>query len=240
MSTVMSIGEVLAALREEFPDISVSKIRFLESEGLLSPSRSPSGYRRFQSSDLDRLRAILQVQRQSFMPLKIIRKRLQEADARGESADSILTTAASDADDETTEATATDFRTPAPSGVYTESDLAHETGLSLAQVQLLRSLGVLCVHTTEGRTVFDADDAVIGALAKPLLALGLDPRQLKTLRRIADNEADILEALSTAALKNPNPDARAAAVERLAAMGDAVAALRYAFVQARLRRLIHR
>lgn len=243
MSGTMSIGEVLAALREEFPDVSVSKIRFLESEGLVQPARSPSGYRRFAEADIERLRAILRVQRDSFMPLKIIRRRLEDADARGESPDAVLSAAAAngDADDPSgPDRTPDDFRAPALRRTFTESDLAHETGLSLAQVQQLRDLGVLCVHEVDGQTVFDHDDASVGELAKTLLTVGLDGRQLKILRRIADQEADILEQMSVAALRNPNPEAREAAIERLAAMAAATSGLRHAFVRARLRAILPR
>ncbi len=79
-----SIGEVLAELREEFPDITISKIRFLESQGLIDPERTPSGYRKFYESDISRLRWILGQQRDNFLPLKVIKDRLDGFDARGE------------------------------------------------------------------------------------------------------------------------------------------------------------
>jgi DNA-binding transcriptional MerR regulator len=79
-----SIGEVLAELREEFPDITISKIRFLESQGLIDPERTPSGYRKFYESDVSRLRWILGQQRDNFLPLKVIKDRLDGFDARGE------------------------------------------------------------------------------------------------------------------------------------------------------------
>ena len=77
----MSIGTVLAELQQEFPDVTVSKIRFLESEGLISPSRSASGYRRFARADVDRLRYILTVQRDNYLPLKVIKEQLDDIDA---------------------------------------------------------------------------------------------------------------------------------------------------------------
>ena len=76
--THLSIGEVLSLLRDEFPDITISKIRFLESQGLLDPERTPSGYRKFYENDVERLRWILRQQRENFLPLKIIRGRLTE------------------------------------------------------------------------------------------------------------------------------------------------------------------
>jgi len=75
----LSIGEVLATLRDEFPDITISKIRFLESQGLIDPERTPSGYRKFYSDDIDRLRWILHQQKEHFLPLKVIKGRLDDA-----------------------------------------------------------------------------------------------------------------------------------------------------------------
>src|SRR5512135_1650835 len=83
MSDHQSIGEVLTALRGEFPDITISKIRFLESQGLIDPERTPSGYRRFYPADVERLRFILRQQREHFLPLKVIKERLDEIDANG-------------------------------------------------------------------------------------------------------------------------------------------------------------
>src|SRR6202048_1850145 len=78
-----SIGEVLATLREEFADITISKIRFLESQGLVDPERTPSGYRKFYPADVERLRFILRQQREHFLPLKVIKERLDEIDSDG-------------------------------------------------------------------------------------------------------------------------------------------------------------
>ena len=82
-SPLRSIGQVLAILKVEFPDVSISKIRFLESEGLLAPERAPSGYRRYAQTDIDRLRYILRVQKDHYLPLKVIREHLSLID-RGE------------------------------------------------------------------------------------------------------------------------------------------------------------
>lgn len=87
--THQSIGEVLTALRDEFPDITISKIRFLESQGLIDPERTPSGYRKFYASDVDRLRWILRQQKEHFLPLKVIRGRLEELEATGGTLDDV-------------------------------------------------------------------------------------------------------------------------------------------------------
>src|SRR3989442_3789153 len=81
-----SIGEVLVSVKTEFPDITISKIRFLEAEGLIEPERTPSGYRKFYPQDVEKLRSILRMQRDEYLPLKVIKERLlkQDADAAGE------------------------------------------------------------------------------------------------------------------------------------------------------------
>src|SRR5215510_10656277 len=79
----MSIGEVLALLQSEFPDVTISKIRFLESQGLIDPERTPSGYRKFYPADVERLRWILRQQKEHFLPLKVIKERLDEIDRDG-------------------------------------------------------------------------------------------------------------------------------------------------------------
>jgi len=92
-----SIGEVLVAVKAEFPDITISKIRFLESEGLITPERTPSGYRKFYSDDVERLRSILRMQRDEYLPLKVIKERLARSDA-GEDAEGLELEAAVDGD----------------------------------------------------------------------------------------------------------------------------------------------
>ena len=81
----MSIGEVLALLQSEFPDVTISKIRFLESQGLIDPERTPSGYRKFYPADIERLRWILREQRENFLPLKVIKDRLDSGEPLGDS-----------------------------------------------------------------------------------------------------------------------------------------------------------
>src|SRR2546428_12363070 len=85
--THLSIGEVLTLLRDEFPDVTISKIRFLESQGLLDPERTPSGYRKFYDDDIERLRWILRQQREHFLPLKVIKGRLSEQEGNGQGSD---------------------------------------------------------------------------------------------------------------------------------------------------------
>src|SRR5438105_1830319 len=149
----MSIGEVLSSLQADFPDVTVSKIRFLESEGLIEPQRSVSGYRKFSASDIERLRFILQLQRDSFLPLRVIRERLAAADAGVVSPEQIATPAPIAVvpplqelrGDEESER-GDDLLQRGTPVQLTESDLADSTGLELSQIQSLREFGVNCEH----------------------------------------------------------------------------------------------
>jgi len=116
-----SIGEILDDLRGDFPDISVSKIRFLESQGLITPERSPSGYRQFTEADLELLRWILRQQRDRYLPLKVIRRRLKEGDGPGQEVDISTSTAS----------TAPAAQTPAPARVAAASLAVDEARLKL-------------------------------------------------------------------------------------------------------------
>ena len=165
----LSIGEVLAALKPEFPDITVSKIRFLEAEGLITPTRTTSGYRTFYPNDLERLRTILKMQRESFLPLKVIRERLASLDAGTITSEQAIAPApitivpaaqpepaAVSSADVIREEPDIDLAEPAQSAHFTESDLAGATGLDLAQVQALKDFGVICEHRQNGAPYFDA------------------------------------------------------------------------------------
>src|SRR5437879_3593607 len=161
----LSIGEVLAALRPEFPDITVSQIRFLEAEGLITPTRTTSGYRTFYPQDLERLRTILKMQRESFLPLKVIRERLTSLDAgmitpEQASAPAPIATPTPPLTDPvvpsngsaTAQESDVDLGSPQPNAQFTESDLAGATGLDLTQVQALKEFGIICEHRLNGGT----------------------------------------------------------------------------------------
>ncbi|HVL33759.1 MAG TPA: MerR family transcriptional regulator [Actinomycetota bacterium] len=243
----MSIGEVLSVLKSEFPDISVSKIRFLESEGLIAPERTASGYRKFVKADLDRLRFILKLQRDSFLPLKVIRERLAAADA---SPEGVLAGAS-----QASRAPQSKAETPSPAPAaaapapepeedltqapapvqMTESDLADATGVDLKQIEALRDFGVICKHTRNGSAYFDADDLSITRLAGEFLKLGIEPRHLKTLRRFAEQEAALFEQVVTPALRNRRPDAREQAAGTLTELAKLSRALRQTYLRQSLR-----
>ncbi len=246
----MGIGEVLSALKLEFPDITVSKIRFLESEGLLQPQRTASKYRRFSTSDLDRLRFILKLQRESFLPLKVIKERLAAADAGHVSPEQISSPSAAPVvvhmpapvqqlapapPPVPASELAEDLRAEVATISLTESDLANETGLDLTQVKALASFGVLCGHGNNGTVVYDATDLEIAKIAREFLKLGLEPRHLKTLRRLAEQEADLYTQVVAPTIKARRPEAREEATETLTELATLSRNLRRTYVLQSLR-----
>lgn len=210
-----SIGEVLVAVKTEFPDITISKIRFLESEGLIEPERTPSGYRKFYAEDVERLKSILRMQRDEYLPLKVIKERLLKQDG-GEDADhpsldqavTGAEVAGSGGDDDLAEA---------PTGLQMSlEEMSTATGVERERIKELESFGIVCTHGPEGARYYDGDDYVVLSIVKDFLRHGIEPRHLTMYRNFADRESAFFEALVAPTLRQKNPDARRAAASTLA------------------------
>jgi DNA-binding transcriptional MerR regulator len=247
----LSIGEVLTTLKQEFPDVTVSKIRFLEAEGLITPTRTTSGYRTFYPKDLERLRTILKMQRESFLPLKIIRERLVSLDAGTISPEQATApapitinvpappeTIAAGNGAAISEEPDVDLASTPQSAHFNESDLAGATGLDIAQVQALKEFGVICEHRLNGDTFFDGEDVAVGELARDFLKLGIEPRHLKQLRRFAEQEAEMYTTLVGPGIRNRRAEARGQAVDTLSELAKLSRRLRQAYVRQRMRAAI--
>ncbi len=183
-----TIGQVLEAIRGEFPDISVSKLRYLESEGLISPERDqPSGYRRFRQADIDRLLFVLRSQRDKYLPLKVIREHLDALD-RGE-----------EIPEETPPPVAEERPAPptrprpaaAPSRLVTRRQLLAESGLGEAALVELERLKLITVR--RGTHLYGREAVAIAVSAKRLASFGVDPRQLRVVQQAAATEAALVE-----------------------------------------------
>jgi DNA-binding transcriptional MerR regulator len=241
----MSIGEVLGGLKSDFPEITISKIRFLESEGLIDPERTPSGYRKFYQKDMERLRFILSLQRDSYLPLKVIRERLAAYDAGlvtgGNGGGGNLAVAVPPTPEPAVKAPRPevepdeDLAEPGSALHLSESDLAAATGLDLNQVQALQSFGVICRHTMNGGTFYDQDDLLVGRIARDFLQFGIEPRHLKMFRQFAEREAALFEQVVLPAMRNRSPETRKQATQSLSELTRLSKKLRHAFLRQNLR-----
>ena len=218
----MSIGEVINLLRDDFPDVSVSKIRFLESQGLIDPGRSDSGYRLFDGEDLARLRFILQQQRDHFLPLKVIKSKLTLWE-RGEDSGPPALQPDPHLDEER----------EAPLG---RDDLIKRSGLTPGQLDELVAAGV--VHSIGDSDVFPAEAGVIGLEAKRLMDQGLEPRHLRAIRLSVDREADLLQQLTAPLMRANNAEARARARDLLELSAGSVQAMHRAMLEGELKQQI--
>ena len=206
-----SIGEVLVAVKTEFPDITISKIRFLEAEGLIEPERTPSGYRKFYAQDLDKLKSILRMQRDEYLPLKVIKERLLKQEA-GEDVEL-------DADGEPLEAAAAEVSeeiADAPTGLQMSlEEMSAATGIEKERIKDLESFGIVCSHGPDGAKYYDGDDYIILSIVKDFFRFGIEPRHLTMYKHFADRETSFFEALVAPTLRQKNPDARKAAAQTL-------------------------
>lgn len=201
----MSIGSVLERLRSEFPDVTISKIRFLESEGLVTPDRSPSGYRRFSASDCERLRFVLTAQRDRYLPLKVIREQLDSMD-RGDAGSGSLRLLSSA---RTAVVPATDFADVGSARVALE-DVLERTGAEVAFIRELEQNGLL----VPGAGGFYDDDAV--RLVEAALALanfGVQARHLRAFKVSADREAGLIGQIAGPIAKGKGVGAKDRAME---------------------------
>ena len=222
-----SIGEVINDLRDEFPELTVSKIRFLEGQGLVQPERSPSGYRMFSQGDVNRIQYVLREQRDHFLPLKVIKSKLT-AWERGEQVK---------AQPESGPPPETYF---SGSGVsLTTDELSRSSGLTRRQIRELVDQGVLePMDLPGGKQVFRDDDLIVARAGYRLLSRGLEGRHVRALRLAADRETDLLSQLVGPLLRHRNPDNRRRAAEILADCAEAGAELQEGIVRSRLRRLL--
>jgi DNA-binding transcriptional MerR regulator len=214
----LSIGEVINLLRDDFPDVSVSKIRFLESQGLIDPDRSGSGYRQFDGSDVARLRFILQQQRDHFLPLKVIKSKLtlwergeEPADARSGSPDPLE-------------------RSGEP---LDRAELLKRSRLSDDELSAVIDIGL--IRPLRDSVVFPPEAGIVATEAKRLLEQGLEVRHLRTVKLSSEREADLLMRLVAPLLKATNPEAKARAKDVLESSSDSVQAMHRALLAFELR-----
>jgi DNA-binding transcriptional MerR regulator len=194
-SSLITIGAVCRRLQDEFPEISISKIRYLEDQGLLSPKRTRGGYRLFGEDDVDRLETILRLQRDEFLPLRVIRQELETPSGK-------------------------DWRRRRSAGLGNAEDaldlddLCKQAGVSADFVDDLESFGLLEVRDDDaGR--YSESDVAIASICDRLRRYGLTARHLRPFRSGADRTAGLLEQVVAPALRSRNAERRASGLEDL-------------------------
>jgi len=201
---------VLVSVKTEFPDITISKIRFLEAEGLIEPERTPSGYRKYYVQDVERLKSILRMQRDEYLPLKVIKERLLHG---GEGEDDSFAGADGDG-----QVAAAEELADAPTGLQMSlEEMSAATGVERDRIKELESYGIVCSHGPESARYYDGDDYVVLSIVKDFFRFGVEPRHLTMYKHFAEREADFFQTIVAPTLRQRNPDARRAASD---ALGD--------------------
>jgi DNA-binding transcriptional MerR regulator len=198
---LLTIGAVCERLKPEFPDISISKIRYLEGEGLVTPARTRGGYRLFGDEELARLETILRLQRDEFLPLKVIREELEKPtspERRRKRARGLR-----DAEDELDQAT-----------------LCKRAGIDRRLARELEEYGLLAPRVDAGERLYSESDAEIAAICGRLAGFGIDPRHLRTFRTSVDRETGLLDAAVAPALRSRNPERRQQGTRDLQTLGE--------------------
>ncbi|MGQ5607079.1 transcriptional regulator FtsR [Streptomyces sp. EKS3.2] len=223
-SGLMSIGAVLNALRDEFPDITISKIRFLESEGLVEPRRTPAGYRKFSAHDIERLARVLRMQRDHYLPLKVIREHL-DAMERGEAVP--LPALGRQRDGEPAQEPA---EGPTVARIGREELLA-AAGIGERELEEWESYGLLA-PLPDGS--YDAEAVTVASLVVQLGAFGIEPRHLRVMKAAADREAGLVDQVVAPLKRHRNPQTRAHAEARTKELAGLAVKLHAALVQTAL------
>ena len=221
----LTIGDVAKLLSKEFEDVSISKIRYLEDQKLVTPRRTSGGYRLYSQSDVDRLRTVLRLQRDEFLPLRVIRQEL----AAGPSVTGLSGNSSNTARRAKLIGTS--------SSRFTIDEVIEETGARAEFIRELAEYGLVSSRTDNGNSVYDETDMEIVRAANELARSGVGARNLKLFKTSADREVNLIEALLAPKLASRNPQRRKEAVESLERMATVLSELKHALLVRDLRRL---
>ena len=229
---LLSIGAVLGVLRDSFPEVTISKIRFLEAEGLVEPQRTPSGYRKFSSADVERLAYVLRMQRDHYLPLRVIREHLDAMD-RGEAPPALPPAGPTAGPVEEAEREWIEAFGPAAPGVRLgRAELLAAAGIEEPQLAEWESYGLVCAGPDGG---FDAELLQVAKLVLELGRYGLEPRHLRAVKAAADREVGLVEQVVAPLRRHRNPQTRAHAAATARELATLSVRLHAALVQAGLR-----
>jgi DNA-binding transcriptional MerR regulator len=216
---LLTIGTVCRRLKPEFADISISKIRYLEDQGLLTPKRTQGGYRLFGEDDLERLETILRLQRDEFLPLRVIREEL--ATGAGKERRRRRTSALGEQEE----------------GLDLEG-LCERAGIEPARARELEEFGLLEPRVEDGQRIYAESDAEIAAACEALARFGIEPRNLRAFRTAADRESSLLEAVFGPALRSRSAERRQAALGDLQRLAQSAQELADLLLRRNVRHLV--
>jgi DNA-binding transcriptional MerR regulator len=230
----VTIGAVCKALVQEFPDISISKIRYLEDQKLLQPRRTQGGYRLYTQNDITRLRTILRLQRDEFLPLRVIRQEL--AGGRSER-DVTPGTLGSNQAAERIGVRRSAVAVRDQGAQYALQDVAEETGAEPDLIRELVDFGVIKGESREGTRFFDETEREIIRAVSELARYGVGGRNLRVFRSSADRESQLLQSILAPALRSRNPERRKEAIEALENLASVTTHLKHLLLIRDLRRI---
>ena len=214
----LTIGTVCNRLKDEFPDVSISKIRYLEDQGLLNPRRTQGGYRLFSEDDVERLETILRLQRDEFLPLRVIREELAAGAGKERR------------------------RRRSVVGVGEEEldleELCERSGITADRARRLEEYGLLESRLEDGQRVYAESEAEIATACEVLAQFGIDARNLRAFRTAADRESGLVEAAIAPALRSRNEERRQAALADLQRLSQSAEELADLLLRRNVRRLV--
>ena len=215
---LLTIGTVCSRLKDEFPDVSISKIRYLEDQGLLNPRRTQGGYRLFSEDDVERLETILRLQRDEFLPLRVIRQELEAgAGKQRRRRRSVVDVGEEELDLE---------------------ELCDRAGIAADRARELEEYGLLESRVEDGQRIYAESEADIAAACEALARFGIAARNLKSFRTSADRESGLLEAVIGPALRSRNPERRRDALTDLQRLAQSAGELADLLLRRNVRRLV--
>lgn len=236
----LTIGDVLAQLKGEFSDLTISKIRFLEQEGLVQPDRTPSGYRKFAPADVERLKYVLSQQRYHYLPLKVIKDQLDAIDrglvppGAGTASPRVAHVAVASIEDNAP--TAEHFRPAQAAMRLTREELVNAAGLRVDQLAQLEQFGLI---TARPGGHYDDDALAVGKIVAELARFGLEGRHLRAFRTAAEREVGLFSQVVGPMSRQKSSEAKVRAEETVRELAALSVRLHAALVQIGLREVVH-
>jgi DNA-binding transcriptional MerR regulator len=215
---LLTIGTVCNRLQDEFPDVSISKIRYLEDQGLLNPRRTRGGYRLFSEDDVERLETILRLQRDEFLPLRVIRQELEAGAGKHRRRRRSVV----DAGEEELDL----------------QELCERAGITADRARELEEYGLLESRIEDGQRIYAESEADIAAACETLARFGIGARNLRAFRTAANRESSLLEAVIGPALRSRNAESRQAALGDLQRLAQSAQELADLLLRRNVRQLV--